>query len=276
MDREWPRRNRDDSWTSDALERGDVAAVMERVRSDPGYLSSRDFVGSTPLLTAIGSNDVHLVEFMLEHGADPNVEVDDGYTCLMTATESEDPASLQILARLINAGADVHCIGIHGWTPLHMAAARGFVEKARLMIEAGADVNRRIQIDGEETPLMEAASQGRAGTVRLLLERGADPTLRDTILGRSPIEMAQKAKNGPDPNVIAHLQDPDTVRLHSEIHSQIIEQVLGDSDLPPEQMEAMRSLLGKSDMVEQYRQAAERTAQDGEFEEVIRLLESGS
>ena len=71
MNLEQPLHNRDDTWTSDALVRGDVAAVIERVRSDPNYLASYDYYGSTPLLTAIEFNDVRLVEFMLEHGADP-------------------------------------------------------------------------------------------------------------------------------------------------------------------------------------------------------------
>ena len=42
--------------------------------------------------------------------------------------------------------------------------------KARLLIEAGAEVDWRKNIDGEETPLMEAGWLGRAELVRLLLK----------------------------------------------------------------------------------------------------------
>ena len=187
----------------------------------------------------------------------PNAKVSDGHTCLFTAVESEDQASLQILSKLLAAGADVHGTGMNGWTPLHMAAARGQVEKARLIIKAGADVNRRIEIDAEKTPLMEAASEGRAEAVRLLLECGADPTMRDTIRGWTPIQMAEYAVKGADPDVIDYLQSPDCLRMHAEVHSQIIEEVFGCIDMSAEQREAMPSVFGKSDPVEQYRQAAE-------------------
>src|SRR5262245_44587637 len=102
------------------------------------------------------------VEFMLRHGADPNASIDDGFTCLLTAIESDHLASIQIVAKRIDAGADLHCLGIHGWAPLHMAAARGHVEKARLLLDAGAEVDQRKEIDAGETPLMEAAYFGRA------------------------------------------------------------------------------------------------------------------
>src|SRR3954453_3601692 len=75
-------RNPDDTWTSDALQRGDVAAVMRRVLEDPAYLASRDFVGQTPLLTAVGFGGLALVEFLVDRGADPDPDVDDGYTSL--------------------------------------------------------------------------------------------------------------------------------------------------------------------------------------------------
>jgi ankyrin repeat protein len=183
----------DDTWTVDAMQRGDVAAVMKRAQEDPAYLASRDFVGATPLLTAIDFGDAHLVELMLRRGADPNVEVDDGYTALLTAIESERSASVQIVSQLIAAGADIHRTGANGWTPLHMAAAYGRLEKARLLIDAGARVNERIPIDEGQTPLMEAASQGRSEMARLLLDRGADPSMRDTFLGRTSLEIARDA-----------------------------------------------------------------------------------
>jgi len=264
MDREPPYRNADDTWTSDALERGDVAAVMSRVRDDPAYLTSRDFIGNSPLRNAVAFSLVDLVDFLIRHGADPDEAVDDGYTCLLTAVESDDPASAAVVARLIAAGADVHRTGTNGWTPLHMAAAWGRVEKARLLIDAGADVNRRTEIDAGETPLMEAAHGGHPETVRLLLERGADPTLRDMIHDRTPAQIAEYVAKGADPAVLEFLKTVD----FSVGHEPLLEGV----DLPPDRLETLRVELKNLDMVEAYREAADRTARDGDHAGVIRVL----
>lgn len=180
-------RNPDNTWTSDALQRGDISAIQKRVLDDSSYIHERDYVGDPPLLGAIAFDNLELVRFLLEHGADPNAEVDEGYTCLLTAIESDAGESIPIVAELMRAGADIHATGTNGWTPLHMAAARGHVKKARLLLDAGADVNRRKKIDASETPLMEAAFTGEPSAVVLLLDHGADPLMRDTINNRTPL-----------------------------------------------------------------------------------------
>jgi len=75
------------------------------------------------------------------------------------------------------------------------------------LIDAGADVNRRKEIDASETPLMEAAFTGQPSTVRRLLAHGADPSMRDTINKRTPLEIAEAAAKGPDPDVVNYLRN---------------------------------------------------------------------
>ena len=257
------------TWTSDAIERGDIPAIQKKLLDDPTYIHERDFLGNTPLLNAIASENLELVRLFLKHGADPDVEVDDGYTCLLTAIESEtgdDPT--QIVAELIRAGANIHANGINGWTPLHMAAARGQFEKARLLIEAGADVNRRKEIDGEETPLMEAAFVGHPATVILLLEHGADPSMRDTINDRTPLEIARYVAKGADPDVIEVLRRENIQIDHDEL--------FGDMDLPPEQLEILKQSMQDFDMVQSYIDSSNEIARKGNHSEVIRVLKEDS
>ncbi|QTN34351.1 ankyrin repeat domain-containing protein [Akkermansiaceae bacterium] len=257
-------RDKNNTWTSDAIERGDIGAIREKLLDDPGYIHERDYVGNTPLLTAIEYDIIELVRLFLEHGADPNVEVDDGYTCLLTAIESEGDTSAPIVAELIRVGADIHRAGIHGWTPLHMAAARGQVEKARLLIDMGADVNRRIDIDGLETPLMEAAHTGHPSTVRLLLEHGADPTMRDTMNERTPLEIAENTSKGPDPGVIAVLREED-IQVD-------FDDMFGDMDLEPDQLEVIKQSMEGFDMAQNYIDNSKGLVERGNHAEVIRIL----
>ncbi|WZO95714.1 ankyrin repeat domain-containing protein [Isosphaeraceae bacterium EP7] len=255
----------DENWTSDALERGDVDAVRRRVLDDPTYLRSRELCETAPLMFAVQFDDADLVRFMLDHGAAPDPDVDDGYTTLLTAIESTEPASTQIVSMLIEAGADIHRTGMNGYTPLHMAASKGHAEKARLLLDAGATIDRRKEIDAAETPLMEAAFSGRVETVRLLLERGADPTLRDTIQERTPLEIAEYSSKGPDPDVLEYLKSVYT-------RPRSVADLCESLDLTPETRAMMEEHLPELDMVEQYRACSERIAREGDFEGVIRLL----
>lgn len=256
--------NPTNTWTQNALQNRDVEAIRRRVLDDPEYLAERDYLGDTPLLTAIAFDNLELVEFLLQQGADPNVGVDDGYTCLLTAVESDAPVSASIVAALIAAGADIHQSGIHGWTPLHMAAARGHTEKAQLLIDAGANVDERTEIDAGETPLMEAAYSGRPQTVQLLLDNGADPALRDGFQHLTPLEIAQHAVAGPDPDIYKSLKKENT-----KID---IDELFADMGLPPEQLEILKARIPEVDMAEDYMRSAKSLVKSGNHAEVIRIL----
>ena len=257
-------RNTNDTWTSDAIQRGDFALIRQRVLNDPDYLTTRDSMGNTPLLTAITFDDSELVQFLLQNGADPNVSVDDGYTCLLTAIESESDASREIVSNSISAGADIQRTGTNGWTPLHMAAARGDVAKAKLLIDAGAQVNQRTKIDAEETPLMEAAFLGQPETVQLLLDHGADASMRDVIHNRTPLEIAQAAADGPDPNVYNFLKE-ENIQID-------VDELFAETDLTPEQLAMLKQSLDDLDMAENYVQNSKEIAATGNHAEVIRIL----
>ncbi|HBE67481.1 MAG TPA: ankryin [Planctomycetaceae bacterium] len=257
-------RKTDNTWTSDALQRGDIAAIQQRVLDDSNYIRERDYVGDTPLLSAIAFDNLELVRFLLKHGADPNVRVNDGYTCLLTASESDTEDSITIVAELIQAGANIHTTGINGFTPLHMAAARGHVEKARLLIDAGAGVNRRKDIDASETPLMEAAFTGQPSTVHLLLANGADPSMRDTVNNRTPLEIAQDAAKGPDPDVVNYLK-----KENIEID---VDELFSDMDLPSDQLEMMKQSIKNVDMTQTYIDNSNELVKTGNHAEVIHIL----
>lgn len=98
---------------------------------------------------------------------------------------------------------------LNGATLLHVAAEYGNIDAARLLLDRGADVNARAEIDangiGGETPIFHAASQfyeyGLA-MVQFLVGRRADLSVRARIPGHyeredefvecSPLEYAEK------------------------------------------------------------------------------------
>ncbi|EQC39688.1 hypothetical protein SDRG_03116 [Saprolegnia diclina VS20] len=76
-----------------------------------------------------------------------------------------------------------------GDTLLHLAAARGYLPKAKMLISLGANVNLVDNSVSRLTPLHEAASAGNANMVKLLLSAGADWTIQDAS-GDLPLHLA--------------------------------------------------------------------------------------
>jgi uncharacterized protein len=112
-----------------------------------------------------------------------------------------------------------------GWAPLHFAAYAGNLDVAKLLLDRGADINRRANTKFRNTPLQvslltgqeemaallvargadvrieqaegftalhEAAQIGSEKVIALLLDAGADPNSRGQD-GRTPLGMARKA-----------------------------------------------------------------------------------
>ena len=59
-----------------------------------------------------------------------------------------------------------------GRTPLHLASKQGELDVARYLVEAGANVNKKME-DGR-TPLHFASEQGELDVARYLVEAGAN------------------------------------------------------------------------------------------------------
>ena len=70
--------------------------------------------------------------------------------------------------------------GMHGWTPLHLAAGRaGHTDAVQLLLNAGADTNAID--DRNNTPMHMAMFSGHSGVVQLLLNSGAELSFNTRI-----------------------------------------------------------------------------------------------
>ena len=96
---------------------------------------------------------------------------------------------LSAIKNALDGGVDLNAQDPQfGSTPLSWAALMGHTEVVALLLEQGADVNAQNR-DGA-TPLHSAAFLGRTETVKLLLEKGADPKLRNNT-GSTAIDGAK-------------------------------------------------------------------------------------
>jgi ankyrin repeat protein len=116
----------------------------------------------------------------------------DGNTPLTKAIYHHDK---ELAKMLIEAGADVNARNNRGETPLEKAIYHGYEELAKMLIEAGADVNARN--NRGKTPLMLTVITANLGLAvfveelaKMLIQAGADVNARDND-GRTALDMAK-------------------------------------------------------------------------------------
>ena len=96
----------------------------------------------------------------------------------------------EVAKHLLEKGMNPNHMNWHRTTLLHDFAHKGDMEKARLLVEHGADINA-IDEEYRSTPLGLAARAGQKEIIEFLLEKGADPTAADAPWA-TPLAWARK------------------------------------------------------------------------------------
>jgi uncharacterized protein len=145
----------------EAFDRGDAARVRELVTAEPTLANVRKD-GMSLLLLGRYQNDRSMTEALLSAGRPLDV---------YEAATFDDASRL---AALLAAQPDLcRQWSPDGFTALHLSAFFGGVEGARLLLDAGAELNVISRNDFAVAPLNSAAA-GRIPVALLLIERGAD------------------------------------------------------------------------------------------------------
>ena len=187
------------------LERGADPAIANNggwtplyIATDNRNIESGDYPTRQPDM-----DHMQYIGLLLDHGADPNARMrsstetrtifthqwlrEEGATPFWRAAQSGD---VELLQRLLDAGADPLIATDNGTNALMVAAGIGWVEGVTYewsreqnvqtvawLLELGVDVNARDR-DGR-TALMGAAHKGRNEIVQMLVDHGADMAVRD-------------------------------------------------------------------------------------------------
>jgi hypothetical protein len=198
-----------------AAEQGDTATMQSLLAE------GADADRSDALYAAIAVGQRRSIDFLLAHGADPNAWTR-GRVRLPSGAEGSPvfiaakQGDVRLIKDLKNHGADLDAQdasrGSSGETPLLYAVGCGVQSgdwsAARLLIEAGADVNHPDR--SGTTALMRAVgyAHGDEGLafVKLLLARGANPDAKDHQ-GQSARDLANQF-GGPQMTALIERQVP--------------------------------------------------------------------
>ena len=190
---------------------------------DMNTVGVEDAKANTLLHVAAANGHGEVANLLLQAGAAVNAQNNDNNTPTDLARQHGHESLAQRLERipelleaaaagnvaqvetLLAAGVYVNAHGPGrglGPTPLHHAAEKGYAHMARLLVEAGANVNARVPEDFYNTPLHLAAHGGHAAVVKLLIEAGAG--------------LDKQAEGGSTPLLLAtgnERREPEAIRL---------------------------------------------------------------
>ncbi|KAF5589386.1 transient receptor potential channel pyrexia [Fusarium pseudocircinatum] len=122
----------------------------------------------------ISVDKVPMFQTLLEHGADPNILIDETSRPLHHATSDRVEPLVRIL---LDHAADVNGRDKEGRTALHLAVDSEMESLVRLLVDRGAEVN--AQDDQGHTPLYHTAGRDIDNIVKLLIDHGANAILQD-------------------------------------------------------------------------------------------------
>lgn len=183
-----------------AVGRLDIVQLLLDYGADPNLPQEGAAPRGKALYEAVMNGHYEIAKLLLERGAFPNPPVESSGDALWVAREYHADARMEQL--LVSYGAtptredadEAWPAVANNWlriTPLHDAARSGDLEKAKALLDAGADLTARDEHLGS-TPLAWAAKFGRREMVTLLLERGAPRSLPDDPAWATPLAWAKK------------------------------------------------------------------------------------
>ena len=166
---------------------------------------------------AVFSNNLSMLAAFTKHGADVDMQTEDGRTGLVIAIRGSNK---KIFTMLMDQGANVNIPDKYGDTPFFVACSRGHVDFMTALISKGCNINHKttigqsalhlavyckrlevcdrlislgLDVNGQsfslETPLHHAADDGDLEVCRFLIDRGAKIDMQNNV-ERTPLMLA--------------------------------------------------------------------------------------
>jgi ankyrin repeat protein len=151
-----------------AAAEGHLEVCKYLVEQKKANVNALDRWGHTPLTEAIKNRFFIVAQYLRSKGGIVANHDTDLVTALCRAASTNNVEKLKIL---IEEGADVNAGDYDHRTALHLAASEGHYEAAEFLIKAGANVN--VMDRWGSTPLQDAITASHDRVAELLMKHGA-------------------------------------------------------------------------------------------------------
>ncbi|XP_056142602.1 B-cell lymphoma 3 protein homolog [Lampris incognitus] len=159
-----------------AVAQGDEAVVCMLINLL--LLARRDLnvynnLRQTPLHLAVITHQAYMVEALLKAGADPSFLDRNGQTALHLCCEYGQQDCLAVVLSYLPSPTCLDFRNFEGLSSLHLAVQGGWKDLAKMLLNAGADINAMDNKSGQ-SPVMHAVESNNIDMVRFLIENGCD------------------------------------------------------------------------------------------------------
>ena len=179
---------------------GDIDDIKKLIDAGADVNDKFDFGATrdiTALVFAVILGQAEICRVLIDAGADVNIISSGGMTLLhqvaLSSGDYKETAEL-LIAKGLDVNAKHTSFGeTKDATPLHVAAGKGNVSIAELLIQNGAEVNARLPFNGY-TSLHLASRDGNIKMAELLIAQGAEIDAKSKY-GETPLDLAMSKEH---------------------------------------------------------------------------------
>ncbi|XP_050310661.1 uncharacterized protein LOC126746447 isoform X2 [Anthonomus grandis grandis] len=205
---------------------------------------------TTALIWAVRYKYLNIIEYLLDHGADPNIKIENNENLIIIALEHklwEENTFIEFWDRVLKVSEiDVNATNKNGHTILHIAVRRQWEKFIEKLLEK--KVNLDITNINGVTPLMTACFRNNLNIVNTLINSGADFTKEDNHyrtalcyaiitgakLGKPPFPIAER--------IIFELQKDLSFRDFIKRRMEVVDIILKKDKVSDQETEMLRTL----------------------------------
>ncbi len=149
--------------------------IVEELLKHSADINMQDSDGWSALMMSTYRGHLPIVEELLKHRADINMHDKDGWSALMMSAYQ---GHLPIVEELLKCSADINMPDSGGWNALIMSAYQGHLPIVQELLKHSADIH--MQNNDDWSALMMSTYQGHLPIVEELLKQSADINMQDS------------------------------------------------------------------------------------------------